>query len=89
MKSAYCHHPSLQKLSIAYTQTKIWGDCKKFYFSKKFFSRFFSEHTERERADKWNDLIIQSQSLFKRLAEYASLSPALPKVQDLVQEWKD
>lgn len=55
----------------------------------KFFSHFFSEHTERERADKWNDLIIQSQSLFGRLAEYASLSPALPKVQDLVQEWKD
>lgn len=55
----------------------------------KFFSYFFSEHTERERADKWNDLIIQSQSLFERLAEYASLSPSLPQVQELVQEWKD
>lgn len=55
----------------------------------KFFSHFFSEHTERERADKWNDLIIQSQSLFERLAKYTSYSPAMPKVQELVREWQD
>lgn len=34
-------------------------------------------------------MIAQSQSLFERLAEYVSLSPSLPKVQELVQEWQE
>lgn len=53
------------------------------------FSNVFSEHTEKERANKWNDLTIFSQELFERLAVYINLSPTLPKVQELVQEWQN
>lgn len=62
-----------------------WGATGEYQY---FFDRF-SKHTERENTDKWNDLIAQSQSLFERLAEYVSLSPSLPKVQELVQEWQE
>lgn len=62
-----------------------WGETAEY----QYFFDLFSEHTERERADKWNDLVTQSQSLFERLAEFVSLSPTLPKVQELVQEWQE
>lgn len=62
-----------------------WGETKEY----QVFTDFFSEHTERERANKWNDLTIQSQDIFERLSEYVNLSPTLPKVQALVQEWQD
>lgn len=62
-----------------------WGETKEYLA----FTDLFSEHTKRERVDKWNDLTIQSQDLFKRLSEYVKLSPALPEVQAFVQEWQE
>lgn len=62
-----------------------WGATAEYQY---FFDRL-SKHAERENTDKWNYLIAQSQSLFERLAEYVSLSPSLPKVQELVQEWQE
>lgn len=64
---------------------KNWGTSIEY----QSFDHFFSEHTQRERMSKWNGLMAQSQSLFKRIAEYTSLSPALPEVQELVKEWQD
>jgi len=53
------------------------------------FVEYFSEHTERERNDKWNDLIMHSQNIFEQLAEFMPLPPSTPKVQAIVQEWQE
>lgn len=64
---------------------KRWSATKEY----QEFSEFFSEHTEKERASKWNDLTVFSQELFEQLAVYIHLSPTLPKVQEMVQEWQN
>lgn len=62
-----------------------WSTTKEY----QVFSEFFSKHTEKERANKWNDSTVFSQELFERLAAYIHLSPTLPKVQELVKEWQE